>query len=333
MRNEEMLDLNNNISEDKLKREMLKYSEEMKTFLPILQEAKSLKNKENDLEETKLVEYNPKFLYHGSSENLDFIVAKESTQKGSYVYATDNPIHALFFATFRNSSIARAHIMEYIDSNGGYKVKYKIDERIQGALDDIITDKNIIIHVCNAEDFFKPQGAAYSSREWISKEGKNIVPTDKIEVNLKSFFEELEKQSLVEYNRYDKSKDWKTVIDLLGQNYPFGLQTTRANHIEEYDDVYDEFIKNNFPEQLDFSRSFRSFSQKIMAMDIKETNPNMTLEEMTNYKLKHIKSTADSFLKTNKDEEGKINYNADMDKINLFQRQNSIDSEEKGRSL
>lgn len=65
---------------------------------------------------------------------------------------------------------------------------------------------------------------------------------------------DLDEQELVEYSRYDKSKDWKTVIDLLGQNYPFGLGTERAQNIQEFDAVYDDFIKNNFPEQFEFSK-------------------------------------------------------------------------------
>lgn len=341
MRDYYMLKLRNIISDTKLKKEMFKYETQMKSFLPIEEQVNKLKRNGKSVEEIKailgsdsyILDYVPDVLYHGSPESLDVINSNESTQKGSYVYATDNPIHALFFSIFRNSSIARAHINEYIDENGNYKVKYHIDERVQGALNEIISNKNVTIHVCNGEQFFKPQGAAYINREWVSKDGQSIVPTDKIQVNIKHFFKSLEKQGLVEYSKYDKSKDWKTVIDMLGQNYPFGLGTDRGKNIQEFDSMYDEFIGTNFPEQLEFSKQFREFAKEVMTTDYKLENPGMTLEKENNYKLRYIKNTADSFLRAQKDTNGKINWSVDMDKMNAFLNPSDKLQEEKRRSL
>ncbi len=341
MRDGYMLKLRNLISDRKLKKEMSRYENEMKLFLPIENRVKKLKREGMSLDEIKVMlgkdssifEYVPKVLYHGSQKSLDVINPNESTQKGSYVYATDNPVHALFFSIFRNSSIARAHIDEYIDENGNYQVKYHIDERVQGALDEIISDKNVTIHVCNGEQFFKPQGEAYINREWISKDGQSVVPIDKIQVNVKHFFESLEKQGLIEYSKYDKSKNWKTVIDMLGQNYPFGLGTNRGNDIESIDSKYDEFIATYFPEQLEFSKKFRLFVKEVMAKDYKLENSNLSLEEEYNDKLKYIKDAAYSFLIANKDENGKTIWTADLKKINSFLNQNNILDEEKSKSL
>lgn len=157
-----------------------------------------------------------------------------------------------FFSIFRNSSVARTHISEHIDEHGNYQVKYYIDERVQNALDKIISNDNITIHICDGNQFFKHQGEAYIGREWILKEGQNIIPIDRIEVNIKHFFENLEKQRLVEYDKYDNSKDWKTVIDMLGQNYPFGLGTDRGKNIDEFDLMYDEFIEKIFQNNWNF---------------------------------------------------------------------------------
>lgn len=333
-----MLKLKNLISDKKLKKEMSRYGKKMKAFLPIKQKAKDLKKSGKSVAEIQKIlgndsyifEYVPDVLYHGSSESLDIINSKESTQKGSYVYATDNPVHALFFSIFRNSSLAKAHINEYIDENGNYQVKYHIDERSPGALDEIISDNNITIHVCNGEQFFKPHGEAYIDREWMSKDGQNIIPIDKIHVNVKHFFESLEKQGLVEYDKYDKSKDWKTVIDSLAQNYPYGLGTERGKNIQEFDAMYDKFIETHFPEQLEFSKKFRDFTKVVMATDYKLENPNMTLEEEYNYKLKYVRTTAESFLLAHKDENGKINWSVDMKKINEFMNLSYIVQEEKG---
>ena len=341
MRDGYMLKLRNLISDRKLKKEMSRYQTNMKSFLPIEEKIKKLKMSGKSVDEIKeaigvdsyIFDYVPNVLYHGSPENLDVINSNESTQKGSYVYATDNPVHALFFSIFRNSSIARAHIDEYIDKNENYQVKYYIDERVQGALDEIISNQNITIHVCNGEQFFKPQGEAYIGREWISKDGQSIVPIDKIQVNVKHFFEILEKEGLVEYDKYDKSKNWKTIIDMLGQNYPFGLSTERGKNIEEFDLMYDEFIENNFPEQLEFSKQFREFAKEVMATNYKLENPNMTAEEEINYKLKIIKNTADGFLLVQKDESGKIEWIVNMKKINTFMNPADTIQEAKGRSL
>lgn len=341
MRDGYMLKLRNLISDRKLKKEMSRYQTDMKSFLPIEEKIKKLKMSGKSVDEIKetigvdsyIFDYVPNVLYHGSPENLDVINSNESTQKGSYVYATDNPVHALFFSIFRNSSIARAHIDEYIDKNGNYQVKYYIDERVQGALDKIISNQNITIHVCNGEQFFKPQGEAYIGREWISKDGQSIVPIDKIQINVKHFFEILEKEGLVEYDKYDKFKNWKTIIDMLGQNYPFGLSTERGKNIEEFDLMYDEFIENNFPEQLEFSKQFRKFAKEVMATNYKLENPNMTAEEEINYKLKIIKNTADGFLLVQKDESGKIEWIVNMKKINTFMNPADTIQEAKGRSL
>ncbi len=340
-RDKYMFKLKTIISDRKLKKEMLRYSNMMKTFLPIEKQLKKLKHQGKSIKEIReilgsdsyILDYVPDVLYHGSTESLDIINSNESTQKGSYVYATDNPIHALFFSIFRNSSIARAHIEEYIDEFGNYKVKYHIDERVKNALKDIITDRNITIHVCNGTQFFKPEGEQYISREWISKDGQSIVPIDKIQVNIKHFFETLEKDGLVEYDRYDKSKDWETVIDLLSQNYPFGLGTEKGKNIKDFDLMYDELIKTNFPEQFEFSLQFRKFIKKVMAQDYKLDNSNIPLEEENNYKLKYIKNIANSFLIAKKDESGKIIWTADIKKINAFLNNNEILEEQSGRKL
>lgn len=120
---------------------------------------------------------------------------------------------------------------------------------------------------------------------------------------------------------------------MLGQNYPFGLGTEQGKNIEEFDLMYDEFIENNFPEQLEFSKQFRDFAKEVMATNYKLENPNMTAEEEINYKLKIIKNTADGFLLVQKDESGKIEWIVNMKKINTFMNPADTIQEAKVRSL
>ncbi len=318
------------IYNEKLQKEIVRYKTYIKSVLPIEKQVKKLKKSGKNIGEIKQIlgknsfifDYVPEILYHGSPESLEVINSNESTQKGSYVYATDNPVHALFFSIFRNSRIARSHIEENIDEAGNYNVKYQIDERVNGALNEIISDRNITIHVCDGKQFFKPHGETYIDREWLSKDCQSIVPIDRIQVNIKQFFDYLESQGLVDYSKYDKSKDWKTIIDMLGQNYPFGLGTALGSDIQKFDSMYDEFIMTNFPNQLEFSKRFREFSKKVMAADYKLQNPNISLEEENNYKLRYIKNFANSFLHTQKNENGVVVWVADMDKINAFLNSN-----------
>ena len=261
---------------DELEVELKKYAERIISFLPLEKEYNKLKREGLSYEEIKermgpnadIIEYVPKVLYHGSPKCLDIINPKESTQAGSAVYATDNPMHALFFSIFRNSSQVRAHIHEYIDDNGEYQVEYILDERYAGALDETLTDEPVTIHVLNGEDFYKPLGEQYINREWVSKEGKAIIPTDKITVSPKEVLNIFKEKGLLHISYYDKSKDPETIIDMLSMNYPFGLNTKKAlEDPEGYEEKYDNYIKEHFPEYLYFSKKFREYARKIMEKD------------------------------------------------------------------
>jgi len=258
----------------------------------------------------------PDKLYHGSPANFDVIKARESTQAGSHVYATDNPIHALFFAIFRNSSEIRGHINERIDENGNYLVNYEIDERIEGAIDKIISDREIILYVCDGKDFFKPKGEAYVSREWCSKT-EFVKPIDKITINVKKFFNQLEKEGLITYDRYDKTKDWATILDAFAQNYAFGL-TKNEEEIIKLDEYVDQTITTSFPEQFDFSKYIREELKEIMSTDLTQQNPNLSHEEQVNIKLKQIKEYVYSFYKKEQDIDGKQKQVPDIEKITKY---------------
>ena len=285
--------------------EMSKYSKNMKTFLPLEEIMISLKRKGLTIDEvkhsmgedSKIIEYVPEVLYHGSTKSLDAINPNESTQSGKTVYATDNPMHALFFAIFRNSSQVRAHIREHINSNGEYEVKYKLDERYEGALNETITDNTVTIHVCNGSDFFKPLGEQYIGREWISKEGKTIIPTDKIIVSPKKIFQELNKKGLLQINPYNNSKDLETVIDMVSLNYPYGLTTENAiNNLEAFEKSYDDYIMKHFPNLFDFSKKFREYAKEVMFS-----------KEILDIKLKTIRNKGKFLLSNNEFNIEKIN--------------------------
>lgn len=296
---------NSNI--EKLNVEMNKYIVQMKTILPIFDQIDELKDKNKNLEEIKkelgnnsyIFDYVPSVLYHGSVNKLDVINANESTQAGKYVYATDNPIHAFFFSIFRNSSVVKAHIEEFLDNNEEYVVKYVIDERANNALNELISDKTVYINICDGNDFIKPNGSMYINREWISKEGKEVTPLDVIEVNIKDLFNYLEQEGLVEYSKYDKSKDLETIINMFSLNYPYGLTTERGKDISKYDEEYDNFIKTHFPDQFELSIIIRLLIKKIMNEDYIKDNPGMSKEQELGIKLRNIREAVTNILKKN----------------------------------
>ena len=176
------------------------YEKQEQEYLPILNELKSIYEtpkldeliEKMGIEKAKKLMEVPPLLYHGSINSYDVLLAQASTQPGKFVYATDNPMHALFFAIFRNSSEIRGNIHEYIDEFGEYKVKYIIDERIEGEIERVITDRNVTIHVCDGNEFEKGTGKTFIQKEWISKDGRDIKPIDKYDVNVKQVFKELE---------------------------------------------------------------------------------------------------------------------------------------------
>ena len=296
---------------NKLLMEFEKYKKNNTPLLPVYEKIKTLKEKGASVQEIKdeigasafVVDYVPDTLYHGSENSYDVLKSNESTQGGRVVYATDNPIHALFFSIFRNSSELRGRIREE-NANGEYKVKYYIDERAKGAIDRIITDKNITIYVLDGKDFHKPQGNAFIAREWVSEEGKAIVPLDKIQVNVKDFFEQLKKDGLVVFDEYRKSKDWETIIDMVSQNYAFGL-TTEKGKTGELDSLYDAFIMEHFQEKLEFSRIFREYAKGVMS------DSSKTVDE----KIRKIRETGRSLLN---------NGTPNIEKIKVFLEQNNV---------
>lgn len=260
------------------------YEKRAQDFLPVLNELKSIHEtlkldeliEKTGIDKAKKMMEIPPLLYHGSPNSYDILKSQTSTQRGSFVYATDNPMQALFFAIFRNSSEIRGNIHEYIDENGNYKVKYEIDERVQGALEKTMIDKNVTIHVCNGNDFEKGTGKTFIQKEWISKSGSDVTPIDKYDVNIKQVFQELEKRDLVTYNKWSPKKDKYTILDVFGKSYLF--QISKGEEYEKRIDEYaDNFTNEHWKNDKDFVNYLRNDVKKIMKSG--KTNDEFNLSE------------------------------------------------------
>ena len=277
----------------------------MLSYLPIEKKYYSLKEKEYNYDQIKEklgknaceLKRVPKILFHGSKHKLDIIKANESSQKGAHVYATDNPIQAFFFSIFRKSSQARAKILENIDEQGTYQVHYVIDERVENSLQEIITNETVTLHICDGDLFYKPHGEKYINREWISKNGQDIVPIDTLVIKIKDLFKYFEERNLVTYDYYCKEKDWETVIEMLSQNYAYGLETKYGSNREKYDERYNEIISKYFPDQYEFAIYMKEDIKQILDEDLSMDYPTLNTEEIVNLKLKNIKKILYKFLK------------------------------------
>ena len=228
----------------------------------------------------------PAYLFHGSVGSFDVLQAKESTQAGTKVYATDNPIKAFFFAIFRNSSEARASIKEEIDPNTGeYKAKYVIDERVQNAVSNIINNNpTVTVHVCSGEDFTKKIGRQYILHEWVSKSDTSVKPIDKFQINVKEFLNSLEAQKLIEYKGWNKTKDIETILSAFRSTYPFQI-AKGPEATAKIDEYVDYFTATNWAEHTDLVNYLRNDVKKIMFSDLVSGEELLTKEQLADKRI------------------------------------------------
>lgn len=259
-----------------LDREIKNYESIMNTYFPILKMIEDIKSLDFDDKEKlsaiaeSSVKYLPKKVY--------------STTKGKQAYAFDNPIKALLYGIFTDQNKVTINIKETLDENKKYQVLYEIDERVKNELTSRIKSKNITLYIYDDNNFTKPEILSPLSRTWITN--KNAVTNKEININIKVFFNTLEKGKKITYNKYKKVKDWETVINLLTKNYPYGIYENFANNIEKYDKLYTNFIKENFKDKLEFSILFQNFIKRIILK-----NENDKIET-----LKYINSLKEQFL-------------------------------------
>lgn len=122
-------------------------------------------------------------IYHGSkTEGLKELKPRESTQLGSYLYGTTNPLVALYF-THRIGSLK----MTFGISSKNGKNQFYIVERVPGALANF--KKPSSLYVLDGKDF-----------DYFNKDsfGREEVRTDKVqsvveEIKIKDTLEELKK--------------------------------------------------------------------------------------------------------------------------------------------
>lgn len=259
------------------------YKTRAQEYSPILNELQSIHEsfkldeliEKIGIEKSKKLMEVPTLLYHGSPNSYDVLMAQASTQPGKFVYATDNPMSAVFFAIFRNSSEIRGHIREYIDEEGKYKVRYEIDERVEGALEKTISDRNVTIHVCDGNEFEKGTGKTFIQKEWISKDGRDVKPIDKYDVNVQQLFQQLENEGLVSYNKWSSKKDKYTILDVFSKNYLF--QISKGEEAERQVDEYaDNFTNEHWQNHKEFVNYLRNDVKKIMKTEKKEDELSLT---------------------------------------------------------
>lgn len=264
-----------------LDKEIKNYESIMNTYFPILKMIEDIKSLDFDDKEKlsaiaeSSMKYSPKKVY--------------STTKGKQSYAFDNPIKALLYGIFTNQNKVIINIKENLDKNKKYQGHYELDERVENELANRIKSKNITLYIYDDNNFTKPETLGPLNRTWITN--KNATINKEINVNIKDFLNILEKNKPITYNKYKKSKDWETVINLLTKNYPYGIYENFASNIETYDKLYTNFIEENFKDKLEFSILLQDFIKRII---FKSKNDKIE-------KLKYINDLKEHFLTKKED--------------------------------
>lgn len=264
-----------------LDREIKNYESIMNTYFPILKMIEDIKSLDFDDKEKlsaiaeSSVKYLPKKVY--------------STRKGKQAYAFDNPIKALLYGIFSDQNKVIINIKESLNENKKYQGFYEIEERVENELENRIKSKNITLYIYDDNNFTKPETLGPLNRTWITN--KNAIINKEINVNIKDFLNTLEKNKQITYNKYKKSKDWETVINLLTKNYPYGIYENFASNIETYDRLYTNFIEKNFKDKLEFSILLQNFIKRII---FKSKNDKIE-------KLKYINNLKEHFLTKKED--------------------------------
>lgn len=259
-----------------LDREIKNYENKMNTYLSILKMVETVKSLNFDDKEKlyaiaeSSVKYSPKEVYN--------------TTKEKQFYAFDNPIKALLYGIFNDKNKIIINIKENLDENKKYQCIYEIDERVKNELKEKMKKKNITLYIYDDNNFTKPQALSPLNRIWITN--KKAITKKEINIHIKDFLDDLEKSKKIIYSKYDQSKDWETVINLLTQNYPYGIYENFAQNIEEYDKLYTNFIEENFKDKLKFSILLQNFIKKII---LKNKNNKKEV-------LKYINSLKEHFL-------------------------------------
>lgn len=135
---------------------------------------------------------NRDYLYHASlTPGIEVLEPKESTQKGSYVYAGEDPVDCSTMAMFHSSLLFPRITRETKTINGSKEIVTKkelhgILEIFKGSTKDILKNKYITLYQLNKNDFtpYEAEVTAAPRGEWISSKPVQVqdsvsIPTDK----------------------------------------------------------------------------------------------------------------------------------------------------------
>ena len=173
---------------DSLKQYLQEYAEEQSKYIQLVNEMIKTNQPQLLNQYPEITNHVPKYLFHGSTKAFLDIKPNESTQKGNYVYATDNPLRAIRFSLFRDSSKISCHIYDGFDQEQNYQFHININEKQKGSFQEVLNQKYVYLYVVDGKQFMRPHGEIYHHSEFISKEeGKSIAPSNIVAIDVKKY--------------------------------------------------------------------------------------------------------------------------------------------------
>ncbi len=250
---------------DHLKQYLQEYAEEQSKYIQLVNEMIKTNQPQLLNQYPEITNHVPKYLFHGSTKAFLDIKPNESTQKGNYVYATDNPLRAIHFALFRDSAKISCHIYDGFDQEQNYQFHININEKQKGSFQEVLNQKYVYLYVVDGKQFMRPQGEIYHHSEFISKEeGKSIAPSNIVAIDVKKYFEGLKQQGKISYSPYTPEKDYKTILELFSGTYLFNLGTERVQkNMPEFQAQLQQYLLDKFPDKVTFANNVKQEIDEI----------------------------------------------------------------------
>ncbi len=255
-----------------------------KKYLPVKNEviAKKLTSSlkiENELgERAKELFRVPAVLFYGSTSNFELIKEKSGKEEDFHLICSDSPLQSFFRTVFQNDVEVGISIKEYFDENGEYVVKYHLDEYVKGAIEKTIAGKKIMIHVLDGNMFYKATEGRYNTRDWTSRNYRNIYAMDKFEIDVKEFFNSLMDNKVLTYSPWSPGKEIPNIISIMKTSYIPRLLNEEPESDKDLNDIIDKY----YPNQKEFVKYFKEDIYEILDR-LKASTYNIKYEEIEEF--------------------------------------------------
>lgn len=231
----------------------------------------------------------PSILFYGNDNSFDLLKEKTDKNANMHMICSDSPLQSFFRTVFQNDVEIGMKVNEYFDENGEYVVKYILDEYVPDAIKKTIKDRKITVHVLDGNLFYKTTEDRYNSRDWVSRNYRDIYAMDKFSINVEEFFHTLLENKVLAYSPWNVSKDIPNIVNnIIYKSY---IPKLKLN-ISDADDSLDDLVKKYYPSRSEFVNKFRNDIKNIMFKDgeLNDKNYDEKFNEVRKFVLNNFQS-------------------------------------------